>query len=393
MPDFEQIREGKRSYVDKTGFIREWWDSGDRATILMRPNGFGKTFNMSMLNCFFSDRYKGRSDLFEGTKIWDDDMMRELQGKYPVIFISFADVEADTFEEAQTILKKKIAALFGENINNLERFTGGLVRSGVNEGMDDALFYNGLKILCDYNMDRCGEKTIILIDDYDVPFREAHIHGYEDSIIPYLEKLFVSTFRNNDNLARVMMAGVTNYPGDPVFGEFWFTAMTAAAPKYDAYFGFSENELTRLLGEAMNKPWLDKWCGGYSIGRNKNIYCPQMADVFVRLKQGEEVACRRDGLLWYLLLYWHNELAKPLSELLNGGTVKVGIDEKVDYTRMDEGCGVVWGYMVAEGYLRIDSMEYVENVIEPQYQVSVCNLDCRSILVTALQECERLLYC
>ena len=98
--NFADIREDKHFYVDKTAFIKEWWSSGDDVTLITRPRRFGKTLNMSMLDCFFSNRYADRGDLFEGLKIWEDERYRQIQGTYPVIFLSFADVKADNIQDA-----------------------------------------------------------------------------------------------------------------------------------------------------------------------------------------------------------------------------------------------------------------------------------------------------
>ena len=98
---FDKIRENNYFYVDKTGFIKEWWESGDDVTLITRPRRFGKTLNMDMLKCFFSNQCAGRSDLFEGLSIWNEEKYRELQGQYPVIFISFATIKADNYVDAR----------------------------------------------------------------------------------------------------------------------------------------------------------------------------------------------------------------------------------------------------------------------------------------------------
>ena len=99
--DFEKMIQRNCFYVDKTGFIKEWWESQDDVTLITRPRRFGKTLNMSMLECFFSNKYAGRSDLFEGLSIWNDEKYRQLQGTYPVIFISFAEIKANNFKDTK----------------------------------------------------------------------------------------------------------------------------------------------------------------------------------------------------------------------------------------------------------------------------------------------------
>ena len=111
--DFETIQREKYFYIDKTNFIREWWESGDSVTLITRPRRFGKTLNMSMVEKFFSTNYANRDDLFEGLTIWEDEKYRKLQGTYPVLFISFADVKETSYLQAKKrcaiSLRKRIA--------------------------------------------------------------------------------------------------------------------------------------------------------------------------------------------------------------------------------------------------------------------------------------------
>ena len=111
---FDDIRENKYFYIDKTGLIKEWWSSGDAVTLITRPRRFGKTLNMSMLNCFFSNQYANRGDLFEGLSVWEDEKYRQLQGTYPVIFLSFADVKQTDYIDAVAKVKRNIVDLFSQ---------------------------------------------------------------------------------------------------------------------------------------------------------------------------------------------------------------------------------------------------------------------------------------
>ncbi|MBQ2405939.1 MAG: AAA family ATPase, partial [Lachnospiraceae bacterium] len=104
LQSFEEIRENNYFYIDKTNIIKEWWESGDAVTLITRPRRFGKTLNLDTLNCFFSNQYAGRGDLFEGLSIWEKEKYRQLQGTYPVIFVSFAEVKCRNFEDAKVQL-------------------------------------------------------------------------------------------------------------------------------------------------------------------------------------------------------------------------------------------------------------------------------------------------
>ena len=110
--DFAALRESQCFYIDKTDFIRQWWNYRDDVTLITRPRRFGKTLNMSMLNCFFSNKYADRGDLFEGLDIWKDEKYRELQGTYPVIFLSFAEIKQNNYQDTIAKIKKILCSLY-----------------------------------------------------------------------------------------------------------------------------------------------------------------------------------------------------------------------------------------------------------------------------------------
>ncbi len=127
--DFEKIRMTNKFYIDKTHFIKEWWEADDEVTLIARPRRFGKTLNISMLEKFFSVDYRDRGDLFQGLHIWEEEKYRKLQGTYPVIFLSFADIKEETFEQAYIKICKGIQMLYnrcdfllnGDALNEMEK--------------------------------------------------------------------------------------------------------------------------------------------------------------------------------------------------------------------------------------------------------------------------------
>ena len=146
---FSALREQDYFFVDKTNLIKEWWEKGDDITLIARPRRFGKTLNMSMLECFFSNKYANRADLFEGLSIWEEEKYRNLQGTYPVIFLSFASVKAGNLEDAKTQIKQEIVRLYEENryllqkdiLSDNER----KIYDGTTVTMGDAAAQNALK--------------------------------------------------------------------------------------------------------------------------------------------------------------------------------------------------------------------------------------------------------
>ena len=196
---FDKIIEENYFYIDKTSFIKEWWESGDSVTLIARPRRFGKTLNMSMLEQFFSVDYAGRGELFEGLSIWREETYRELQGTYPVISLSFARVK----EKDYTATKEKIC----EIITNLYAKYFFLRDSEVLTEKDreyfDRISWNmrdtdatsALYQLSDYLYHYYGKKVIILLDEYDTPMQEAYVNGFWEELVAFTRSLFNSTFK------------------------------------------------------------------------------------------------------------------------------------------------------------------------------------------------------
>ena len=210
---FEDIRKKDCFYIDKTNFIKDWWESADDVTLITRPRRFGKTLNMDMLKCFFSNQYEGRKELFEGLDIWKDEEYRKLQGTYPVIFLSFADIKGNTFEMARQQICIKILDLYEENEYLLEGDILGesekAFYKSVSMDMSDAIISTSLNKLCVFMYKYYGKKVIIILDEYDTPMQEAYMNGYWDELVALTRSLFNSTFKTNPYLERGIMTGIT----------------------------------------------------------------------------------------------------------------------------------------------------------------------------------------
>ena len=222
--DFGKIIKNNCFYVDKTDFIREWWESGDDVTLINRPRRFGMTLNMSMLEQFFSVDYANRGDLFEGLSIWEDEKFREIQGTYPVISLSFARVKEinymDTREKICAILRNiyiKFSFLkASEVMTDADRayFDRILATEISNSDASSALYQ-----LSEYLYRYYGKKVIILLDEYDTPMQEAYVREYWDEIVAFTRNLFNSTFKTNPWLERGIMTGITRVSKESIFSK------------------------------------------------------------------------------------------------------------------------------------------------------------------------------
>ncbi|MCI7130391.1 MAG: AAA family ATPase, partial [Lachnospiraceae bacterium] len=224
MQDFEKIRSGNYFYVDKTDFIREWWESGDDVTLITRPRRFGKTLNMSMTEKFFSVDYANRGDLFEGLSIWQDEKYRALQGTYPVISLSFARVKetnyGDTREKICSILRNLYIKFSfvkdSEALTDADRayFDRILAVEISNVDATSALYQ-----LSDYLYRYYGKKVIILLDEYDTPMQEAYVNGFWDELVAFTRSMFNSAFKTNPWLERAIMTGITRVSKESIFSD------------------------------------------------------------------------------------------------------------------------------------------------------------------------------
>ena len=192
---FYKLREQNSLYIDKTEFIREWWETGATSTLITRPRRFGKTLNMNMLECFFSNEYAGRSDLFEGLSIWDNgsqeerEKYRQLQGTYPVIFLSFAEIKAAKYEEMTYKVKRVIADLYDKNRRILEGTLLGENEKeyykNVNSRMKDEDVADTVRSMANFMRRHYDKDVIILLDEYDTPMQEAWLNGYWDQAVQF----------------------------------------------------------------------------------------------------------------------------------------------------------------------------------------------------------------
>ena len=283
--DYESIRESEYFYIDKTHFIREWWESGDSVTLITRPRRFGKTLNISMLEKFFSVKYAGRSDLFEGLSIWKKEKYRLLQGTYPVLSLSFADVKKTSFEQA----RKKMCRIIRELYYQFRFLTESGVMTDsekrdflqISVNMEDNEAAFTLKALSGYLSRYYGKKVLILLDEYDTPMQEAYVNGYWQEMVRFTRNLFNSTFKTNPYLERAIMTGITRVGKESIFSDLNnLKVVTTTSGKYEDCFGFTEEEVFAALGEfglSDRKQQVKDWYDGFSFGKKRIFTIPGLS--------------------------------------------------------------------------------------------------------------------
>ncbi len=219
--DFAAIIENKYFYVDKSGFIRRWWESGDVVTLITRPRRFGKTLNLSMLDYFFSNKYEDGEMWFKDLEIWNYPEYHKLAGQYPVIFFSFADVKGTDYNIARQQIIQEIVGLYRNNSHILSApFVTQMDRdfwNMVNYDMSDATATSAVKFLCEMMSKFYSKRVLIFLDEYDTPIQEAYIDGFWDEMTGFVRNLFNSTFKTNRYLERAVLTGITRISKESIF--------------------------------------------------------------------------------------------------------------------------------------------------------------------------------
>ena len=382
---FESMRERDNFYVDKTSFIKEWWENEDIVTLITRPRRFGKTLNMNMLECFFSNQYKDRGDLFEGLDIWKEEKYRKLQGTYPVIFLSFAGIKGNTFEMSKKQIGDKIVELYESNrfllksecISDTEkkRYISFLERP-----MDEDVSYK-LNEMSNYLSRYFGKKVIILLDEYDTPMQEAYVSGYWKELVAFTRSLFNATFKTNPYLERAIMTGITRVSKESIFSDLNnLVVVTTTSNQYETAFGFTEEEVFNALDEqglSEKKQEVKSWYDGFTFGDSRDIYNPWSIINYLKYKKFTTywADSSSNGLINNLIQKGSPYIKTMLETLIRGEKINVMIDEQIVFSELDYSEDAVWSLMLASGYLKVISSEELNLIRESdnEYELAITN--------------------
>lgn len=384
--NYNEIIEKDYFYVDKTAFIKEWWESGDSVTLITRPRRFGKTLNMSMVEQFFSLKYVGRSDLFEKMQIWEEQMYRDLQGTYPVISLSFANIKETTYENTRDKICQLLVRLYAqyEFLLNTDILTDAEKQlfDRVTIDMNDVDATMALYQLSDYLCRYYGKKVIILLDEYDTPMQEAYVHGYWDELVAFTRNLFNASFKTNPWLERAIMTGITRVSKESIFSDLnHLEVVTTTSDKYADCFGFTEEEVFAAMDEYgyVEKEKVKLWYDGFVFGDKKDIYNPW--SILNYLDKGKVAAywahTSSNSLVDKLIREGSHRVKTSFEKLLAGEHLLIPIDEQIVYDQLVGDEKGIWSLLVASGYLKVISYEEygTEDVIEPKYELALTNLE------------------
>ena len=384
--DFGKIIENDCFYVDKTYFIKEWWESKDEVTLITRPRRFGKTLTMSMTEQFFSVKYAGRGDLFENLSIWREEKFRALQGTYPVISLSFANVKERDYMTTRRKICQFIADLYADYSFLL---TSDALQEGdkeffrrISADMDDADATLAIHYLSKYLNLYYGKKVIILLDEYDTPRQEAYVNGYWEEVVAFTRSLFNATFKTNPYLERAIMTGITRVSKESIFSDLNnLKVVTTTSSEYGTVFGFTEEEVFAVMDEygLEEKEKVKSWYDGFIFGKWKDIYNPW--SILNYLDTGRVATyCANtssNSLVGKLIREGSPDIKMTMEDLLHGKVFHTIIDEQIVFNQLNHNDSAIWSLLLTSGYLRVERFAFNEKSGKTEYDLKLTNKEVR----------------
>jgi hypothetical protein len=387
--DFGKIRGENNFYVDKTTFIKEWWEKSDDVTLITRPRRFGKTLTMNMLDYFFSIENKDCGSLFEGLKIWNDEKYRQLQGTYPVISLSFANVKDNNYED----MIFDIASIISNEYENRRYLLEGdllsdnekTIFNSVNSDMKAPSIKLAINYLSKFMSRYYGKRVIILLDEYDTPMQDAYLYGYWEETTQFFRGMFNSTFKTNPYMERAIITGITRISKESIFSDLNnLKVITSTSNLYTTSFGFTQDEVFAAMDEfgITSKDEMKRWYDGFTFGTTTDIYNPW--SVTNALDSGKYkpywVNTSSNALMNSLIKSGDASLKMQFEELLKGNSIKSFIDEEIVYNQLDTNKEAVWSFMIAAGYLKVVNVELVGKFNKEFATMSLPNLEVESMV-------------
>lgn len=399
--DFYKIREEEFYYIDKTKLIEQLLKHGKKINLFTRPRRFGKTLNMSMLKSFFE--IGTDTTLFNGLYILNNnDLCEKYMGKYPVIFLSLKDVAGLTYAEAEDALVQLIGSEAGRfhfltNSSALsdaekEQYRGFTIIQNGKYRMDKGLLISALRILSQLLYRHYGQKVIILIDEYDVPLDKAFQHGYYQEMVSLIRGMFGQALKTNSFLQFAVLTGCLRISKESIFtGLNNFKVYSAADARYDEAFGFTDEEVKKILADYQLQEHyaeVKEWYDGYHFG-NADIYCPWDVINYVDDLKSDPAAFPKT--------YWinssGNDLVKrfidkadittkdEIEQLIAGEPVEKRIRLDLTYDEIDNSIDNMWSVLFTTGYLT-----QISNDAYSRYKLAIPNKEIREVFVLQIRE-------
>jgi hypothetical protein len=370
--DFEEIISQKYYFVDKSGLIKEIVDSGAKVTLIPRPRRFGKTLNMTMLQCFFEKTEKSKRNLFDGLKISKESNIMTHQGQYPIIYLTFKDVKQNNWDDCYDKVRKVISSEFSRHkylyeSDALSEFEKKSFYSVLEGSASRATLENSLKDLSTYLHKHHNKKPIILIDEYDMPIIAGFTYDYYEEIISFMRGYLCGGLKDNRDLSFAVMTGILRVAKESIFsGLNNLEVCSITNDTYADKFGFLESEVRELVdyfGCSGEMDDVRKWYNGYSSGENHTVYNPWSIINFVknRGRFGAYWVNTSDNKIIQELIRKSSEDVKRDFELIFAKKpVNKTICEDIVFSEIYRDSNALWSFLVFSGYLTWQSLKFVQ---------------------------------
>ncbi|OAI50632.1 hypothetical protein AYO37_00945 [Opitutia bacterium SCGC AG-212-L18] len=362
--DFKELAEGDYYMVDKSLFIKEIVKEGSKVILITRPRRFGKTLNLSMLYYFLRKNHSGKN-IFEGLNIAEDtEFCKMHQGQYPVIFISFKDVKKDDYEAAYDAIADLIRKLYEEHRYLLEGNTlfdseKNIYMSIIDQRARESHLVGAIAALSGYMKKKFDRKAIILIDEYDTPIQQAYLKEYYDDMITLMRGIFGTALKGNDGLDKAIVTGITRVAQESLFsGVNNFECYSMLQETYGQYFGFTEEEVLKLMkesGTAVSIKGIKTWYNGYKIGPY-TLYNPWSIVNCLKNKGKLKtywLYTSSNGLISELLAEAYPVVKRQLEELLQKKKLELALSENLVFSNIKVQEEALWTLLLYAGYLKV----------------------------------------
>ena len=404
--DFRKLRESHFYYVDKTRLIEQLLLNWSEVTLFTRPRRFGKTLNMSMLKSFFD--IGTDKALFDGLYIsGNKELCDEYMGKYPVIFLSLKGVEGSSFDDARYMITEiigKEAERFrflecseALSENDKDRYRAIILQCDGKYMMDAQLLVSSLQSLSQLLCTHYGKKTIILIDEYDVPLDKAFQNGYYKEMVSLIRGLFGQALKTNEFLQFAVLTGCLRISKESIFtGLNNFKVMSITDTRFDEQFGFTDSEVKKLLsdyGMDLHFDEVKEWYDGYHFGK-ADVYCPwdvinhvdHLRDDSDAKPQTYWINSSGNSLVRRLINRADSSTKDEIERLIAGEAIEKVIRLDLTYDEIDNTIDNIWSVLFTTGYLTKIGEVKLPDSESYAYRLVIPNKEVREVFVLQIQE-------
>lgn len=399
--NFEEMRKEGFYYIDKTKLIEQLLLTWGKVNLFTRPRRFGKTLNMSMFKSFFEIGTDKK--IFDGLYIsGNKKLCDEYMGKYPVIFISFKDINGLTYDEAFDALVQQIGAMASRSSFLLqsdklidvekEQYRGLINIKDGKYHMDKGVVISSLRVMSQLLNKHYGKKTIVIIDEYDVPLDKAFSHDYYDQMTELIRGLLGQALKTNDFLKFAIVTGCLRVSKESIFtGINNFKVLSILDTRFDEQFGFTDDEVRKILndyGLSSHFEEIKAWYDGYRFG-NTEVYCPWDVINYIDLLMDDENAMPQD--------FWSNssgnsivrrfiekaniQTKSEIESLISGESIEKSIEQELTYNEIDKKIDNLWSVLFTTGYLTHNG-----HTKDGKYKLIIPNREIHNLFIKQIRE-------